>query len=122
MIPSRSLYERLGQHDGIRELVASFYVEVRQHTVLGPVFNAHVRDWDRHLAVITEFWALQTGGKSQYGGGFATAHENLGLRLEHFENWLALWEHNNARRLPAADAAEMNQLAHELAGRLLPLL
>ena len=122
MIPSHSLYERLGQHAGIQQLVASFYSEVRQHLVLGPIFKTQIRDWDGHLTIITEFWALQTGGKSKYGGGFANAHQNLGLDMEHFQIWLALWEDNNLRRLPAAEAAEMNQLASQMADRLLPIL
>ena len=121
MSPSNSLYTRLGGHAGILKLVRSFYTEVRRHSVLGPIFNTHIQDWDGHLVLITEFWALQTGGKSKYGGGFSTAHEKLGLRPEHFNDWLGLWAGNNARVLAAKEAAQMNRLARELAGRLLPL-
>src|SRR5579871_6790110 len=102
------LYERLGGHEGILKLVTQIYADVRQHAVLGLIFNAQIEDWDAHLAKITEFWALQTGGKARYGGGFAGAHMPLGLRPEHFENWLALWEFNNARALAPREAEEMN--------------
>ena len=115
---STSLYERLGGHDGILKLIKPFYADVRQHALLGPIFNAHIKDWDAHLAKITEFWALQAGGKSKYPGGFAGAHMGLGLQPEHFQNWIALWEFNNARSLPPQEAAEMNALAHELGRRL----
>jgi hemoglobin len=114
----RSLYERLGGHAGILKLVSSFYADVRQHAVIGPIFNAQIKDWDTHLAEITEFWALQTGGKSQYGGGFAGAHMKLGLKPEHFQNWLTLWEFNNARHLGSYEAAKINELAHRFATRL----
>jgi hemoglobin len=114
-----SLYERLGGHEGILKLVKPFYADVRQHAVLGPIFNANIRDWNAHMEKIAEFWALQSGGKSKYGGGFAGAHMSLGLRPEHFQNWLALWEFNNARQLPSREAAEMNELAHRMAGRLM---
>jgi hemoglobin len=112
------LYDRLGGHEGILKLVTQFYADVRQHAVLGPIFNGQIDDWEAHLAKITEFWALQTGGKARYGGGFAGAHMPLGLKPEHFEQWLALWEFNNARALAPREAEEMNAIARRLAGRL----
>jgi hemoglobin len=115
---SRSLYERLGGHEGILKLIRSFYADVRQHAVLGPIFNAKIQDWPEHLEKIAEFWALQTGGGSRYRGGFGVAHLPLGLKPEHFQHWLALWEYNNARHLSAREAEEMNQLAHEFGRRL----
>lgn len=118
MSPNASLYERLGGHDGILKLIQPFYADVRQHALLGPIFNSHIKDWDAHLAKITEFWALQAGGKSKYPGGFAGAHMGLDLQPEHFQNWIALWEFNNARSLPLQEAAELNALAHELGRRL----
>ena len=116
-----SLYERLGGHTGILKLVKSFYADIRQHALLGPIFNARIHDWNEHLAKITEFWAWQSGGNSKYAGGFGSAHLGLGIRLqpEHFQNWLALWEFNNSRQLAEREAAEMNALAHEFGNRLL---
>lgn len=117
-IKERPLYERLGGHQGILKLVSSFYADVRQHAVIGPIFNEQIKDWQAHLAEITEFWVLQTGGKSKYGGGFAGAHMKIGLKPEHFQHWLNLWEYNNARHLAPAEATEMNDLAHLFASRL----
>lgn len=114
----RSLYERLGGHEGIRKLIEPFYVDVRQHAVLGPIFNAKVKDWNAHLANITEFWALQTGGESRYRGGFGRAHIGLGIGPEHFQHWLGLWQWNNVRELAPREAAEMNALADQLGARL----
>jgi hemoglobin len=113
-----SLYERLGGHAGILKLIRPFYMDVRQHALIGPIFNAQVKDWTAHLDKIADFWALQTGGKSSYRGGFAGAHMGLGLQQEHFDHWLGLWNLNNARELPPREATEMNNLAHQLAGRL----
>ena len=118
MSDERSLYERLDGHEGILRLIKPFYADVRQHTVIGPIFNSHIQDWPAHLEKITEFWALQAGGKSRYPGGFAGAHLPLGLQAEHFKHWLGLWELNNARQLAPREAAEMNALAQQLAGRL----
>jgi hemoglobin len=118
MNPEASLYERLGGHEGILKLIKPFYADVRQHALLGPIFNAHITDWPAHLEKIADFWALQTGGESRYRGGFAGAHMPLGLQAEHFQAWLGLWEYNNSRSLPPREAEEMNALAHRLGSRL----
>ena len=113
-----TLYERLGGHAGILKLIKPFYADVRQHAVIGPIFNSHITDWPAHLEKITEFWVLQTGGESTYRGGFARAHLGLGLEPEHFQHWLGLWEWNNARALATQEAGEMNLLARQFGGRL----
>lgn len=116
--PGNSLYERLAGHEGILKLIKPFYADIRQHGVLGPIFNAHIQDWPTHLDKITDFWALQTGGISRYRGGFGAAHVGLGIGAEHFQHWLALWKFNNARQLAPPEASAMNALAQQLAGRL----
>ena len=113
-----SLYERLGGHDGITELLRTFYVDVRQHAVLGPIFNARIHDWPAHLAKIGEFWVLQTGGPSRYSGGFGAAHLRLGIQPEHFDLWLGLWDFNCQRHLQPLEAEAMSALAHEFGARL----
>lgn len=113
-----SLYDRLGSHDGILKLIKTFYVDVRQHAVLGPIFNSHIHDWPAHLDKIADFWALQSGGPTRYRGGFAGAHMPLGLEAEHFQHWLGLWELNNGRHLAPREAQELNAIAHELGRRL----
>jgi hemoglobin len=118
MEPTSSLYARLGGHAGILKLLQPFYIDVRQHAVLGPIFEAHIQDWPAHLDKIADFWALQTGGESRYRGGFAGAHLALGLQPEHFQHWLGLWEFNAARQLPPQEAAEMIALAREFGRRL----
>ena len=72
------------------KLITSFYADVRQHVVSGPIFNAHIHDRPTYLAKITEFWALQTGGNSKYRDGFGAAHLRLGIQPEHVQHWLAL--------------------------------
>jgi hemoglobin len=113
-----TLYERVGGHEGILKLIRPFYADVRQHAVLGPIFNAHIQDWPVHLEKITEFWARQMGGPSSYPGGFAGAHLRLGIGPEHFKHWQTLWDFNCKRNLPAAEAAEASELAHRLGEQL----
>jgi hemoglobin len=117
-----TLYERLGGHEGILRLITPFYTDVRQHAVLGPIFNAQIQDWPAHLANIAEFWARQTGGPSKYPGGFAAAHLPLGIQPSDFQHWLGLWEWNCRRHLAPAEADEMIALAHRIGGQLQKIL
>ena len=49
MRAEQSLYDRLGGHAGILKLIKPFYADVRQHNVLGPIFNSHTTDWPAHM-------------------------------------------------------------------------
>lgn len=113
-----TLYDRLGGREGLARLLKSFYADVRQDDVIGPIFNSRIHDWPSHLEKIAEFWALQTGGPSVYAGGFGRAHLPLGLDLVHFEHWLGLWEWNCKRNLQEAEATEMIGLAYVFGRRL----
>jgi hemoglobin len=115
---SGTLYERIGGHEGLAKLLRHFYADVRQHEVIGPIFNARIHDWPMHLAKIEEFWALQSGGPSTYRGGFGPAHLGLDIQPEFFAHWLALWDFNCRRHLGEPEAAEMSAIAHEFGRRL----
>jgi hemoglobin len=117
-----TLYERIGQRDGLTKLLHHFYADVRQHAVLGPIFNAQIQDWPAHLANIAEFWSRQTGGPSKYAGGFGAAHLPLGILRSDFQHWLGLWEWNCRRHLAPAEADEMIALAHRIGGQLQKIL
>ncbi|MSU34615.1 MAG: hypothetical protein EXS36_05805 [Pedosphaera sp.] len=73
-VVSPTLYRRIGGRDGIQRLIRPFYMDVRQHEILRPIFNARIQNWPAHLEKIREFWIRQTGGPSQYRGGFAGVH------------------------------------------------
>lgn len=117
-----TLYERIGGREGIAKLLHQFYADVRQHQVLGPIFNAHIQDWTAHLLKIGEFWARQTGGPSRYTGGFAGAHIPLGIEKAHLQHWLGLWEFNCRRSLPEQEAGEMIALAQRIGGQLMRIV
>ena len=80
------LYQRIGAEAGLRRLLTAFYADIRQHSVLGPIFNSRIADWPGHIGNVSDFWARQTGGPSAYGGGFARAHLSLGIGPEHPRN------------------------------------
>ena len=116
-----SLYWRVGEHRGLDRLLHSFYADVRQHRLLGPIFNSHVQDWKRHNQTVVEFWARLTGGPSTYAGGMGK-HMLLGIEPFHFDIWLDLWEYNCRRQLEEREADEMIQLARQIAARLKVML
>lgn len=115
---SPTVFEQIGGRAALLEFLRHFYADVRQDSVLGPVFDAHIHDWPAHLEKIADFWALQTGGPSRYPGGFGAAHLPHGLEEGHFRRWLLLWELNCRSRLSSAAAAWMIQRAHDLATNL----
>lgn len=118
----QSLYQRIGGGEGIAKLLKHFYADVRQHRVIGPVFNERIRDWPEHLGVIGEFWARVTGGPSAYAGNVPMKHLGLDLEPQHFQAWLELWDANCRCYLAAPEAQEMSRLAHDIAARLKAML
>src|SRR2546423_7093498 len=59
------IMERTGIDEAmIERLVHGFYAKVRADAVLGPIFEARIRDWEPHLPRMGGFWssvALMTG-------------------------------------------------------------
>jgi hemoglobin len=80
-------------------LVRKFYEQVRDHQVLGAVFNQIVEDWDHHLTHLSDFWEmilLQTGpGRGRFNP--TKVHQDVDFKMDHtitqvhFGNWLELW-------------------------------
>jgi hemoglobin len=117
-----SLYERIGGRDGLARLLHHFYADVRQHSLIGPIFNRQIHDWPAHLEKIGSFWARLTGGPSEYSGRMPMKHLNLGIEAQHFDVWLQLWTFNCRGHLPKPEAEEMIGLAHEIGRRLKTIL
>lgn len=80
-------------------LVRRFYEQVRDHELLGPVFNGVVQDWEVHLVHLSDFWEmilLQTGpGAGKFNP--TKVHREVDAKVDysidqvHFGNWLELW-------------------------------
>jgi hemoglobin len=113
-----TLYERIGGRDTLAHLLRHFYSDIRQHKLVGPIFNEKIQDWPSHLETIGSFWARLTGGPSNFSGGMPAKHLPLGLNASHFHAWLQLWEFNCRAHLKTAEAQEMIKLAHEIGRRL----
>ena len=108
----------MGGRESIAILLRHFYADVRQHKLLGPIFNQRIHDWPAHLVKIGEFWARLTGGPSDFAGSLPTKHAPLGIDGEHFDAWLSLWEANCRCYLAPREAQELFELAQMIGRRL----
>jgi hemoglobin len=77
----------------IREVVVDFYRRARRDERLGPVFDAHVHEWEGHLARMTDFWSAALLRTGRYSGRPVERHRSIdGLGEEHFGRWVELFE------------------------------
>ncbi|WP_245581953.1 group III truncated hemoglobin [Phyllobacterium phragmitis] len=77
----------------VAKLVHSFYGRIREDAVLGPIFEQRVgHRWNEHLATMVDFWSSVALTSGRYSGRPHAAHHGLGLKPEHFQRWLALFE------------------------------
>jgi len=116
------LYQRIGGSEGLSRLLRHFYADVRQDPLIGPIFNAQIKDWKQHLEVIASFWETVIGGPSTYARPMPMKHLTLRLREEDFERWLFLWQANCRAQLSSDVAKEMIDLANHIAHRLRTIL
>lgn len=99
----------------IDTVVEEFYVLVRQHPGLGPVFAAHVTDWPEHEARIARFWRNAILFERGYDGNPMQVHRRAGnVKPGMFSVWLALFDTVLQRNLPPETAAQWSALAHRI--------
>ncbi len=99
----------------ISAMVHAFYAKVRLDPMLGPVFNAHVDNWDSHLAKLVDFWSSVLRGTGRFSGAPMPKHAALpGLTAELFQRWLVLFRETTA----ALPNRAMGEQAYMLAQRI----
>lgn len=109
--------------DGIDEAmierqVHAFYAAARRDPLIGPVFEARVDDWDRHLGRMCAFWSSVALMSGRYAGTPMQAHAPLPIEAAHFDRWLALWAETARLRCPPAAAERFVTLAARIARSL----
>jgi hemoglobin len=96
---------RLGVDEAsIHRLVHGFYAKVRQDSLLGPIFDSRIADWDEHLERMCRFWSSVMTMSGAYHGNPMAKHIRLPVDAEHFDRWLALFE-ATAAEVCSPDAA-----------------
>lgn len=113
------IMERTGIDEAmIERLVRGFYAKVREDAVLGPIFEARIKDWEPHLAQMCAFWssvALMTG---RYHGTPMARHLPLPVDGGHFDRWLALFEQTAREICPGEAEAHFVERARRIAQSL----
>lgn len=99
----------------IDRMVRAFYTRAREDEMIGPIFNAHVPDWEAHFAKLTDFWSSVTSMSGRYHGQPMRAHFPLGLNTPHFARWLALFEQSAREVCPEAAAEAFIERARRIA-------
>jgi hemoglobin len=107
--------ETIEMEQAIATLVRDFYAKARGDTVLGPIFNAAVDDWDVHLRVVANFWSKVLLQTDRYSGHPYVAHVKLPIELEHFGIWLRLFAETAKATLPPEFAEKAIAKAHHMA-------
>lgn len=78
--------------DDIKLLVDTFYDNVRQDKLIGPIFDAVIKDkWSEHLEKMYRFWQTILLEEHTYYGSPFGPHAKLPVELVHFEQWIGIF-------------------------------
>lgn len=112
----------------IAQLVDRFYALIRADERLGPIFDASIDDWDRHLQIMRDFWSAAILGTQRYRGCVMSPHFSLPIDEADFDRWLALFRPTAAETLPPAAAeralaiaAQVSQMLRQGMARMRPV-
>ena len=106
--------------DRISDMVRSFYGDVAQDDLLGPLFNDIARvDWVDHLPKLTLFWARALLGVQGYSGNPFSKHASVFRRRafgeEHFARWLEMFHETIDLGWVGPNAERAKELARNVA-------
>ena len=103
----------------ISRLVHAFYTRARSDPSLGPIFDAHVTDWDAHFVQMINFWSMKLRGTNRFRGAPMPKHVALpGLTSKLFERWLQLFRQTTSEMGNPALQFYADTLAFHIGGRL----
>jgi hemoglobin len=102
----------------IEQLVRGFYLRVREDTLLGPIFNARIAEWEPHLQRMCAFWSSVTLMSGRYHGQPMRMHLPLPIDARYFDRWLALFEATARDVCPPKAADCFIDRAHRIAQSL----
>ena len=91
----------------ITTLVNDFYTDIRQESLLGPIFNGAIGgNWETNLARMVDFWCSVMLASGEFKGNVFGKHMQIqGVEMAHFRRWFGLFE-THVRRLFAPKVAD----------------
>jgi hemoglobin len=107
--------------DSIADLVDTFYRQIRDDELLGPIFAGAIgTEWGPHLDKMKRFWSSVLLASRTYKGNPMIVHLQLHrLRRTHFERWLQLWGETVADLCSDELASLLNRKAQMIGENLL---
>ena len=89
-------------------LVDSFYDRIRQDEMLGPIFNARIHDWPKHLQQMKHFWASVLHASGTFTGNPMAKHIAIAdIEAPEFQRWLMLFDETLKAIEPHPEASKM---------------
>ncbi len=98
----------------IRACVRDFYENARRDDLLAPVFGQWIKDWDKHLATMDDFWSSALLGTDRYKAAPFPPHLKLAMDQRHFDRWGELWKASVARTLSEPLRAKATSIGEHL--------
>ncbi|GAB3424679.1 group III truncated hemoglobin [Niabella aquatica] len=106
--------------EDIRLLVNSFYGKIREHELLGPIFNGVIQNrWPGHLEKMYRFWQTVLLEDHTYFGSPFPPHAKLPVKKEHFDAWLETWHATLDAHFTGAKADEAKWRGEKMAAMFL---
>lgn len=115
----------------VHDLVVHFYREIVFDDLMNPLFDEVAQtDWATHIPKLIDYWCRVLLSEPGYDGVIVAAHREVhgmepagAFRIEHFEQWFALWRASVDARWagPVAEQAKSHaaRIGSTLARRLL---
>jgi hemoglobin len=100
--------------DDIKRLVNSFYDAAKKDDLIGPVFNAKITDWDKHLNIMYTFWETVILDSYTYKGTPFVQHKDLPINKAHFDRWVQLFSTIIDENFSGTNANNAKQRAQQL--------
>ena len=102
--------------DDIKQLVDTFYAEIREDELLKDIFNKVIQDrWPGHLEKMYRFWQTVLLGEQTYYGSPFIHHSELPINRIHFDRWLELFYKTVETLFQGAKAEEAKWRAEKMA-------
>ncbi len=109
-----SLGEEAALERDIDRCVRLFYAKAQNDTLLGPLFERSIHDWEHHFGRIRDFWSRVLLGTARYSGHPYPVHTGLPVEPEHFSRWVSLFEEAARETLPAPHALQAIEKARHM--------
>ena|ERR1022692_459082 len=77
--------------EDIKLVVDVFYKRVMDNPLLAPVFEKNIKDWNKHLQRMYNFWETLLLNETSYRGSPFAVHAQLPINKKHVDAWVGLF-------------------------------